>query len=258
MDYKIIKKIKLADDVFSFTFYAPKVAQASKPGQFLNVYIDDESRILPRPISICAADDTTVRIVFRTVGEGTAKLSELEEGDMVRLLGPLGNGYVLRAERAVLFGGGIGIPPMLELAKRLYESGVEVDVCLGYRDSRTFLSEEFKQYATVHIATDDGSTGFKGNVVELCRSLLSGHKLSDDGKIAFYACGPKPMLRGVVELATEKGFVCQVSLEERMACGIGACLACVCKSGDKDEHTNVNNKRVCKDGPVFYADEIEI
>ena len=161
-------------------------------------------------------------------------------------MGPLGNGFPLKEKKALLIGGGIGIPPLLQLAKELK---CEKQMVLGYRDS-LFLQKEFKRRGNVYIATEDGSYGTEGNVLDAIREN------GLDGEI-IYACGPAPMLRAVKAFARERQMECWVSLEERMACGIGACLACVCKSKERDSHTNVNNKRVCKEGPVFRAEEVE-
>ena len=147
-----------------------------------------------------------------------------------------------------MIGGGIGIPPMLELAKQL---GCEKNIVLGYRDQDTFLKEEFEPYGDVYVSTEDGSVGTKGNVIDAVREQAV------QGAV-IYACGPTPMLKGVKAYAAEMGLEAQISLEERMACGIGACLACVCKSKEVDGHTHVHNKRVCKDGPVFDAKEVEL
>ena len=151
----------------------------------------------------------------------------------------------------MLLGGGIGIPPMLETARELHEQGEKVTVILGYRDAQLFLKDEFEAYADVLVATEDGSVGTKGNVLDAMRE----HQVEAE---VIMACGPMPMLRAIKAFAEEKGCIAYISLEERMACGIGACLACVCKSKDVDAHTNVKNKRICKDGPVFAADEIEL
>ena len=166
-------------------------------------------------------------------------------------MGPLGNGFTLEGTEAILIGGGIGIPPMLQTAKSLHAQGVKVQVVLGYRDSDLFLKSEFEPYGSVIVSTEDGSVGTKGNVID----AIKANNVSGD---VIMACGPMPMLRGIKTFAQENSIKAQISLEEKMACGIGACLACVCKSKDKDHHTNVNNKRICKDGPVFYAEEIEI
>ena len=162
-------------------------------------------------------------------------------------MGPLGNGFPLKEKKAFLIGGGIGIPPMLELSKQL---NCEKQMILGYRDS-LFLTEDFKQYGEVFIATEDGSSGTKGNVLDAIRE----NNLNAD---IIYACGPTPMLRAIKEYALENEMECYISLEEKMACGIGACLACVCKSKDVDSHSHVHNKRICKDGPVFAAEEVEL
>jgi len=226
------------------------MADEAKPGQFISVYSNDSSRLLPRPISICEVDKEfrALRIVYRVVGEGTKEFSKLRAGQKVRIMGPLGNGFFLKDKRAILVAGGIGIPPMLELAKNL---DCEKTIVVGYRDAQTFLSDELSSYGDVVIATEDGSVGTKGNVLDAIRE----NQVTGD---VIYACGPTPMLRALKTYAAEKHIECQISLEEKMACGIGACLACVCKSKEKDSHTNVHNKRICKDGPVFYAEEVDL
>lgn len=241
---------KLAEGIYSMWLSVGTMADEAKPGQFISVYSNDSSRLLPRPISICEVDKEfrALRIVYRVVGEGTKEFSKLRAGQKVRIMGPLGNGFFLKDKRAILVAGGIGIPPMLELAKML---DCEKTIVLGYRDAQTFLSEELSAYGDVVIATEDGSVGTKGNVLD---AIDENHV---DGEV-IYSCGPTPMLKALSAYAKEKGIECQISLEEKMACGIGACLACVCKSKEKDEHTNVHNKRICKDGPVFYAEEVEL
>ena len=241
---------KLADGVYSMWLSVGTMADEAKPGQFISVYSNDSSRLLPRPISICEVDKEfrALRIVYRVVGEGTKKFSKLRAGQKVRIMGPLGNGFFLKDKRAILVAGGIGIPPMLELAKNL---DCEKTIVVGYRDAQTFLSDELSSYGDVVIATEDGSVGTKGNVLDAIRE----NQVTGD---VIYACGPTPMLRALKTYAAEKHIECQISLEEKMACGIGACLACVCKSKEKDSHTNVHNKRICKDGPVFYAEEVDL
>lgn len=175
----------------------------------------------------------------------------MKEGDTLPIIGPLGNGFPLEAgkgKRAFLMGGGIGVPPILELAKQL---DCEKQIIMGYRDADTFLKEQFEENGTVYISTEDGSVGTKGNVIDAIRE----NGLQAD---IIYACGPTPMLRAIKQYAEENSIECYISLEERMACGIGACLACVCQSKEKDHHSNVNNKRICKDGPVFLSTEVEI
>ncbi len=252
---EVIKSEKLAEGVMSLWLRAENIVKDAVPGQFVNVYSNSKEKLLPRPISICDVDkeEGSLRLVYRIVGEGTKEFSLLKTGDSLRVLGPLGNGYTLKEGKNLLFGGGIGIPPMVYLAKTLSKAGISKDnlhVVLGYRDE-AFLLDEFNGIATVHISSDFGTIGMKGNVVELARK----EKLTGD---IIYACGPKPMLHFLKEYAKEEGILAEFSLEERMACGVGACLACVCESNEIDGHSNVKNKRVCADGPVFYAGEIVI
>ena len=225
------------------------IAECAKPGQFVDLYSSDKSRLLPRPISLCGIDKENgiLRLVYRIAGAGTKEFSALSAGHTIDVLGPLGNGFTPEGKKAIIIGGGIGIPPMLQLAKSL---DCEKSIVLGYRDEE-FLSDEFKPYGDVYMSSDTGFTGVKGTVMDAIRE----YGITGD---IIYACGPTPMLRAVRDYALENGIKAQLSLEERMACGVGACLACVCKSTDIDDHSKVNNKRVCKDGPVFYAEEVEL
>ena len=218
---------ELAPGIYSLWLAFPEeynVAAMAKPGQFLSLYSDDGSRLLRRPISICEIDAAKrmIRLVYRVAGAGTLEFSGKQEGDTIAVVGPLGNGFTPRSGKSILIGGGIGIPPMLALAKSL--SG-EVQVVLGYRDAVQFLKEDFTPYASVYVSTEDGSVGTKGNVIDAIRA---------------------------------EGITAQISLEEHMACGIGACLGCVCTTKEKDAHSHVNNTRICKDGPVFDAQTVEI
>ena len=230
------------------------MADISRPGQFLSLYTRDGSKLLPRPISICEIDreNRRIRLVYRVTGKntGTESFARLHPGVPVEVLGPLGNGFPLDAaegKRVLLMGGGIGIPPMLETAKELR---AEKTAILGYRDE-LFLNEEFAEYAEVYVSTEDGSAGTKGNVL----NVVKEKGLEAD---VIFACGPAPMLRAIKQYAEEKQIPCWISMEERMACGVGACLACVCRSREIDEHSQVHNKRVCKDGPVFLSTEVEL
>lgn len=247
----ITKTACLGTGIYEMWLKTEKIAQAAGPGQFLSVYSNDGARLLPRPISICSLCDDTVRIVYRVAGKGTEEFSHMTAGQTLTVQGPLGNGYDVTApcaaKKAVIFGGGIGIPPMLELAKQLQ---CEKDIILGYRDE-LFLNKEFEPFGRVTIATEDGSFGIKGNVLDALKEKSIEPEI-------IYACGPAPMLRAVKVYATENKIMCYVSLEERMACGVGACLACVCRTTDEDAHSKVHNKRVCKEGPVFDAREVEI
>ena len=250
----VVSQEQLADGIFSM-WIQTEAAKTARPGQFISMYTNDGSKLLPRPISICEIDTetSTLRVVSRVTAEkpGTEQFSKMKAGATLPIIGPLGNGFPLEAgkgKRAFLIGGGIGVPPILELAKQL---DCEKQIIMGYRDADTFLKEQFEENGTVYISTEDGSVGTKGNVMDAIRE----NGLEAD---IIYACGPTPMLRAIKQYAEEQGIECYISLEERMACGIGACLACVCQSKEKDHHSNVNNKRICKDGPVFLSTEVEI
>ena len=174
---------------------------------------------------------------------------------LVFFLGVLGNGFPMdkaAEKRVFLMGGGIGIPPMLELAKELSKSGAakEINIIVGYRDNKLFLKEDLEKYGNVYIATEDGSEGTKGNVM----NAIEANRLQAD---VIFACGPMPMLRAIKGYAEEKEIDAYISLEERMACGIGACLGCITKTKKKDSHSNVNNARICVDGPVFDSREVD-
>lgn len=248
---KVDSQHRLMADVYSMWIDSSQIAGQAKPGQFISVYSKDGAKLLPRPISICEVDGEAgkLRIVYRVVGAGTEEFSGYRAGDDISIMGPLGNGFpMMEADRkAILIGGGIGIPPMLELAKQL---SCKKQMVLGYRD-QLFLQEEFAPYGEVYIATEDGSAGVKGHVL----NAIEENQLEAD---VMFACGPTPMLRGVKAYALEHGIECYLSLEEKMACGIGACLACVCQSKEVDHHSHVHNKRICKDGPVFRAEEVEL
>lgn len=249
---RIIEQQELAPGIYSLWLETEKLAGEARPGQFVSVYCREESRLLPRPISICEIDKEkkALRLVYRAAGAGTTEFSGYGPGETLRLVGPLGNGFPLDKgyKKVFLIGGGIGVPPMVELSKQLPGEKLVIS---GYRDDHLFLTEELGRHAALYVATEDGSVGTKGNVLDAIRE----NALAAD---AIFACGPAPMLRALKAYAAEQGMDCYLSMEERMACGIGACLACVCKSKDIDAHTNVKNKRICKDGPVFAADEIEI
>ena len=245
---EIISNENLAEGIYSMHL-STKASEYALPGQFINIFSNDGSKLLPRPISICEIDKNggTLRVVYRVVGKGTAEFSKLQAGDTVEVMGPLGNGFPLEEQDAIVVGGGIGVPPMLELAKQLKG---KVTAVLGYRTDDLFLADNFIDAADeVIFATDDGTAGIHGTVVDAMKE-------KDLSAGVIYACGPKPMLRGVAEYAATKGIKCYVSMEERMACGVGACLGCVCQSTEVDDHSHVNNKRVCKDGPVFLSTEV--
>lgn len=249
----VLSQEQIADQIFSMWLKTEQIAKEAVPGQFISVYSNDSGRMLPRPISICEMDKEkgALRIVYRVAGKGTEEFSCCKAGDTLDILGPLGNGFPLErcpeGKKAFLIGGGIGIPPMVQLSKELQG---EVQVVAGYRDE-LFLTEELKANGTLYLATEDGSAGTKGNVLDCIRE----NGLTAD---VIYACGPTPMLRAIKSYAEEHQIDCWISMEERMSCGIGACLACVCKSKEIDDHSKVHNKRICKEGPVFHAQDVEL
>ena len=273
----------LAQDIWSLELaYAPDdIPEEVRPGQFAGLYPLDGDLLLMRPISICRWDRErgALRFVYRAAGRGTRSFTSLKPGDRLDMLGILGNGYdleLLRDKRVLLLGGGIGVPPMLELAASL-SAGISktgegtlsqdpeahpaaekfsgaspaVTAVLGYRNNELFLLEEMKEFADVYVATEDGSAGTKGNVLDAVRE----NGISAD---VVCACGPLPMLRAISRFASEKGIPAFLSLEERMACGVGVCLGCVTKTKKVDSHSKVNNARVCVEGPVFSADEVDL
>lgn len=249
MEAKIVRQDEIATDIYSMVIDAPEIASQAVPGQFIDVYSADGSKLLPRPISLCEIDRAagTLRIVYRIAGKGTKEFSMLISDHTITILGPLGNGFTKKDKKAILIGGGIGIPPMLQLAKEL---DCEKSIVLGYRDE-LFLNEEFEPYGSVYLSSEDGVHGTKGNVIDAIKACAV------TGDI-IYACGPTPMLRGIKQYAAEQNIRCEISLEEKMACGVGACLACVCQTKNVDEHSKVHNARICADGPVFYAEEVEL
>lgn len=229
------------------------MAERIIPGQFIGVYPRDKSTLLPRPISICEVNSgrTALRIVYRVAGAGTREFSGYRAGEGIAILGALGNGFPLetaQGKKVFLMGGGIGVPPILELAKRM---DADKRIILGYRDSRTFLREDFERYGRVYPATEDGSVGVQGNVMDAVRE----NGLEAD---VIFACGPLPMLRAVRAYAAERRIKAYISLEEHMACGVGACLGCVVKTERTDPHSHVNNARICTEGPVFDAEEVSL
>ncbi len=242
---KVISKECLSLGIYSMWIACGSVAKEAIPGQFILLYCKDQTRKLGRPISICEIDDLKgeLRVVYRVVGKGTEEFSKLQPGEEITMMGPLGNGYTQLQENAILVAGGIGIPPMLELAKQL--PGKKT-IILGYRDAQLFLKEEFEAYGDVIVATEDGSVGTRGNVLD----AIKEHQAEGD---VLYACGPKPMLRALSQYADEQHLNAWFSLEEKMACGIGICLGCAVPIRTPDGFTY---KRVCKDGPVFQSKEI--
>lgn len=250
---EVVRQDDLGDNIYSLYIRNKEISLEAHAGQFISLFTNDFSRLLPRPISICDIDKKSgiIRMVYRIAGGGTKEFSLLKASDKIEIIGPLGNGYSVDAVHPIILGGGIGIPPMLELTKEFFEKGIsknDISVVLGYRNE-PFLLNEFQKISTVYITSDSGNCGIKGNVID----GLNDYDISGD---VIYACGPKPMLKGVKAYSEEKNMPAYISLEEHMACGIGACLGCVVDSKNIDDHSKVKNKRICKDGPVFLAEEV--
>lgn len=248
----VLARRELAPGIFDFTIHCPAMAAQAVPGQFVNIAVPGHT--LRRPISICGIDSAagTLRLVMEVRGEGTQLLSQVGEGQTLDVLGPLGHGFALLEpdKRAIVVGGGIGVPPLLAAASHYGKNAV---ACLGFRGAgAVILGEDFAQAGVaVHLATDDGSLGHHGLVTNLLAVQL------DSAPTAIvYACGPKPMLGAVAALCAQRGVRCQVSMEERMGCGVGACLVCACRMKTDDGSTAY--RHVCKDGPVFEAGEVDL
>ncbi len=244
---ELVKKQRLTETIYDFTVRCPEMAEKAKPGQFLHILCGGDA-YLRRPISICdVIDKQDIRFIFETRGKGTEALSGYTPGEKLDILGPLGNGFEVHAEDSddvLLIGGGIGIFPLLNLAKQL---NGKATVLLGFRNKTAVLLEkEFQAVCKkVLIATDDGSYGHHGFVTDVMKEMLASNPVS-----RVYTCGPTPMMKKIAEMSMDANVPCQVSLEERMGCGVGACVTCTCK-------VNGANKRVCKDGPVFDGREVE-
>ena len=242
----VIKAEHLNADAISLTLEAGELARQAQVGQFVHIKCG-HSRLLRRPISICDAEGDLLRVVFEVRGEGTEWLSHRAGGDKLDVLGPLGHGFHLEnGGRYLVVGGGIGVPPMLYTART---AGASTVACLGFRSrEKAMLLPDFEAVCDqVAVTSDDGTLGAHGFVDALVRNELE----KDKSFTAVLACGPKLMLRSVAKAAAEANVNCQVSMEERMGCGVGACLVCACKTADG------HYKHACKDGPVFDAKEVD-
>lgn len=237
---EIICKREIAPNQIELILKNARLAEEAKPGQFVHIAIENGKNILRRPISICDSFMENTRIIFEIKGDGTKWLAEREEGDVLTLMGPLGNGFTLYpGKKAFVIGGGIGTFPLYKLTRLLNKP----EIFLGFRNKdMVVMEDEFAMHGNLHIATDDGSYGHHGFAIELAEKEI-------DKCDVIYACGPKPMLKAVKALAEKYGKKAELSMEERMGCGIGACLVCVCK-------TTTGNRQVCLQGPVFDSTEV--
>ncbi len=237
--FKVLTNEKIAKDVFKMTLCGD-CSDITKSGQFVNIKL--EGFYLRRPISVCEVEGDILTIIYKVVGKGTEAMSKMGKDTELDILTGLGNGYSLSesGENPLLIGGGVGVPPMYELAKRLVKEGKKVSVIIGFNKAEEiFYEEEFKALGCeTYVATADGSVGTKGFVTDVMKSL------SDYTYV--YTCGPEPMLKAVYNESKTSG---QFSFEERMGCGFGACMGCSCK-------TKYGNKRICKDGPILVKEEI--
>ena len=238
--YTVISNTPLTKDVYRMVLEGD-TEWITRPGQFVNIEL--EGLYLRRPISISDWDERTITIIYKVVGRGTEQMSKMVQGVKLDLLTGLGNGFdtSIESERPLLVGGGVGVPPLYRLAKDLLALGKQVSVVLGFNtSSEIFYADEFKALGVdLYISTADGSMGVKGFVTDAIREA----EIKFD---YFYSCGPLPMLKALCDCCEVSG---ELSFEERMGCGFGACMGCSCK-------TLVGNKRICKDGPVMKREEI--
>lgn len=250
-DFEVTRNHHISEDYFALYLKCPARLPIILPGQFAEVLVSNSTTTyLRRPFSIYDADYNTneLSLLIKKVGDGTAALMKLKQGDTLNLVYPLGNSFSLpTGEKALLVGGGVGIAPMLLLAKRLKENGFKPDVLIGGRTSKDIVEpEKYEPYGEVFITTDDGSAGEKGMVTQ---HSVFAEKVSEYS--AIYACGPDPMMKAVARVAAAKNITCEISLENTMACGIGACLCCVVETID-------GNKTTCVEGPVFNTQRLKL
>ena len=235
--YKVLSNTALTKDVYKMIL-AGDTQHITAPGQFINIKLD--GKFLRRPISVCDYDEKSITIIYKVVGEGTSQMKNIQPGESLDILTGLGNGYdISKSSKPLLIGGGVGVPPMYNLAKTLIADGQKPTVVLGFNTaSEVFYEKEFVALgADTYVTTVDGSYGINGFVTDAMADLDYDY---------FYTCGPLPMFKAVYNATETSG---QFSFEERMGCGFGACMGCSCK-------TKYGNKRICKDGPVLVKEEI--
>ena len=243
---------EVADGIFVLSFHSNEISSAVKPGQFLNIKVaDGYDPLLRRPFSVYRTDSNLVEIIFNVVGRGTAAMRWKKPGEHLDIFGPLGVPFNLDAnsfDTGILVGGGLGVAPLPLTAGAIRSTGKPMISCLGARTEQQLLTDYLDD---PHVATDDGSCGFHGTVVDLVKLIISDRK---PGRPKLFGCGPHPMLRALAEYALSAGFSCEVSLEGPMACGIGICQGCPVElSGGEDRYA-----LMCKDGPVFDVKKIRL
>lgn len=247
VEAKLLEQKTLASDVNLIKVYAPEIAEQAVPGQFVNVQVSLQAApLLRRPFGVAEvdADNGTLTMIYRIIGEATQLLAKVEVGNTLSIIGPLGHGFDLKAKKPLLIGGGLGLAPLVYLAKSFCPAPVEI-LMGGRTEKELFWTEIYENLCeAIHITTDDGTKGTKGTVIALLPQLLA-----TGGYDCVYVCGPEPMMKAVAEAAAAAGVPCQVSLEKYMACGLGACLSCSCGGVHK-------RLKVCTDGPVFWAQEV--
>ena len=244
-DCELVFKKQLTNTIYDLRLKNKSLAEITKPGQFVQILVP--SKTLRRPISVCDVENDTIRLVFEIRGEGTQILSETKVGEFINIIAPLGKGFDIDPDKKTIFiGGGIGVPPMLYSAK---QCGKNATVINGFRNQKAvILEEDFKSFAgNVIITTDDGSYGIHGFVTQPLQEYIKNADM-------ICACGPMPMLKNISKIAKENNIPCQISLEQRMACGVGACLGCAVAVLDENGYHTY--KHVCKDGPVFNSEEV--
>jgi len=254
---KVFQLAKVEDNravnpgVFQLILHSPDVAAEALPGQFVMLGLSGLNRdpLLKRPYSIAGAEKGTgkVRIIYRVVGRGTEGLSHKQPGEMLEIIGPLGHGFDIAGKKTLLVGGGMGLAPLLFAAQTICPGSLEV-LAGGRSKNEMFWQDLFQSSCNkIHITTDDGTFGACGTCVDILPQIARGGEFD-----SILTCGPLPMLRGVAAYAIEHNIPCQVSLEQHMACGFGACLTCTCAT------KNGGNAQVCKHGPVFKAGEVDL
>lgn len=256
---KIVYNKRVKDNYFRLAFQAPRIIKPARPGQFVSIKVNDSGEpLLRRPFSIHRLSGSSIEILYEVVGRGTEILSESKVGEYLDVIGPLGSGFYYQLpitlpgrqagnyQLPILVAGGMGVAPLIFLAEKLTKS--KIVVLIGAKTKNQILCEnEFKKLGcAVKIATDDGSRGFKGYVSELLKKELTAYNLA---LTAIYSCGPRPMLQEITALAKKYNIPAQLSLEEHLACGIGACLGCAVNTAE-------GYQRICREGPVFNAEEV--